>query len=299
MATRFPARALKAPLPDRVHLQIVSSAAEPPAGDGWLHEIKHDGHRLVAVVDGKGVLRLLSRNGYDRSKLFRAPFHDIAALGCELVLDGEIAVPDERGATHIGDLQDDIAQGRSDRLAYFAFDVLHLDGHDLRGCPIEERKALLERVIKAAASPRLVSVSHVVGRGAWLFEAMQKAGCEGIVSKRLGSPYRGGQSKDWLKVKVSETGVFVVTGFKELGPNRLEAIRLAEKQSGALLAAGEVRFGFTGKRLWSVLDPLRAGEAGRDGVVPVKPELWLSVKYFGRHKGGAIRDGVVLAIDGG
>jgi bifunctional non-homologous end joining protein LigD len=65
---RFPSRALKAPLPTHVRLQIVGSAAEPPAGDGWLHEIKHDGHRLVAIVDGKGVLRLLSRNGYDRSK---------------------------------------------------------------------------------------------------------------------------------------------------------------------------------------------------------------------------------------
>jgi bifunctional non-homologous end joining protein LigD len=291
---RFPPRALNAPLPNRVHLQIASSAPEPPSGDGWLHEIKHDGQRLVALVDGRGVLRLLSRNGYDRSKLFRAPFHDIAALGCELVLDGEIAVPDEKGATHISDLQDDIAQGRSDRLAYFAFDLLHLDGHDLRGCPIEERKGLLERVIKAAASPRVLSVGHVIGKGAWLFEAMRKAGCEGIVSKRLGSPYRGGQSKDWIKIKVSETGVFAVTGFKELGPNRLEAIRVAEKQSGALVDAGEVRFGFAGKGLWRVLDPMRAGKASQDGVVPVRPELWLTVKYFGRHKGGAIRDGVVI-----
>jgi bifunctional non-homologous end joining protein LigD len=292
-SVRLPPRALKASLPTRVHLQIVGSAAEPPAGDGWLHEIKHDGHRLVAVVDGTGVLRLLSRNGYDRSRLFRAPFQDITALGCELVLDGEIAVPDEKGATHISDLQDDIAQGCSDRLAYFAFDLLHLDGHDLRGCPIEERKALLERVIKAAASPRVLSVGHVIGKGQWLFEAMRNAGCEGIVSKRLGSAYRGGQSKDWLKVKVSETGMFVVTGFQELGPNRLEAIRVAEKLSGALVDAGEVRFGFAGKGLWSVLDPLRAGSA-RNGVVPVRPEIWLSIKYFGRHKGGAIRDGVVV-----
>jgi ATP-dependent DNA ligase len=146
-------------------------------------------------------------------------------------------------------------------------------------------------VIKEAASPRVVSVGHVIGKGAWLFEAMRKAGCEGIVSKRLGSPYRGGQSREWLKIKVSEAGVFVVTGFKERGPNRLEAIRVADKLSGAF---GEVRFGFAGKRLWSALDPLRAGEAGRDGVVPVKPELRLTVKFFGRHKGGAIRDGVVI-----
>jgi bifunctional non-homologous end joining protein LigD len=289
---RFPSRALEAPLPKHVRLQIVGYASEPPAGDGWLHEIKHDGHRLVAVIDRNGVLRLLSRNGYDQSRLFRAPFHDIAALGCELVLDGEIAVPDEKGATHIGDLQDDIAQGRSDRLAYFAFDLLHLDGHDLRGCPIEERKALLERVIKATASPRILSVGHVIGKGAWLFEVMQNAGCEGIVSKRLGSHYRGGQSRDWLKVKVSETGVFVVTGFKELGHNRLEAIMVAEKRGNTLVPAGEVRF-FAKKGLWSALDPLRTGKGSGD-IVPVRPEVFVSVKFFGRHKGGAIRDGIVV-----
>jgi ATP-dependent DNA ligase len=114
--------------------------------------------------------------------------------------------------------------------------------------------------------------------------------CEGIVSKRLGSRYKGGQSREWLKIKVSEIGTFVVTGFKELGPNRLEAIRVAQKLSGALVDAGKVRFGFAGKGLWSALDPLRAG-AARDGVVPVKPELWFTVKYFGRHKGAPSETG--------
>jgi bifunctional non-homologous end joining protein LigD len=287
---RFPARAVKAALPTHVRLQIVTSAAEPPAGDGWLHEIKHDGHRLVAIVDGRGGLRLISRNGHNRTKLFQAPFDAFVRLGRELVLDGEIAVPDEKGATHIGDLQDELSSGSGDRLAYFAFDLLHLDGRDLRACPIEERKGLLERMLKAAACPRVINVSHVIGKGDRLFEMAKKAGCEGIVSKRLGSRYKGGTSKDWLKIKASETGLFVVTGFKDLGPGRLEAIRVAEKLGGAF---GEVRFGFAGKRLWSALDPLRAG-AARDGVVPVRPELWLTVKYFGRHKGGAIRDGVVI-----
>jgi hypothetical protein len=74
----------------------------------------------------------------------------------------------------------------------------------------------------------------------------------------------------------------------------LEAIRVAQKQSGALVDAGEVRSGFAGKRLWTALDPLRAGST-RDGVVPVRPEIWLSIKYFGRHKSGAIRDGVVVS----
>jgi bifunctional non-homologous end joining protein LigD len=291
---RFPARGIAADLPTRIRFQVCSAAAEPPSGDGWLHEIKHDGHRLLAIVDGAGGLRLVSRNGYDRTELFRAPFNRLAALGRDLVLDGEIAVPDERGATHIGDLQEALARGDSDRLAYFAFDLLHLDGRTLRGCAIEARKALLDRVLKKAACPRVVYLGHVIGKGDRLFESARQVGCEGIVSKKLGRSYKGGPSRDWLKTKVAETGIFVITGFKELAPLRLDALRVAEERAGELVDAGEVRFGFQGKALWSVLDPLRAGAAGRDGVVPIRRGLRLQVRHFGRHKGGAIRDGVVV-----
>jgi bifunctional non-homologous end joining protein LigD len=78
-----------------------ASQSKPPAGDGWLHEPKHDGHRLIVVVAGNGTLRLLSRNGTDRTALFRVPFDHLAAVSLPIVLDGEIAVPDERGVTHI------------------------------------------------------------------------------------------------------------------------------------------------------------------------------------------------------
>ena len=143
---RFPSAAVPAGLPAPIRLPVVSPAARPPEGEGWLHEIKHDGHRLAAILDGRGGLRLISRRGYDRTPLFRAPFRELLAFGREIVLDGEIAVPDDRGVTHIGDLQDAIEQRRPERLAYFAFDLLHLDGHDLRGCQIEDRQELLRSV---------------------------------------------------------------------------------------------------------------------------------------------------------
>jgi bifunctional non-homologous end joining protein LigD len=92
-------------------------------------------------------LSLISRNGFDRTPLFRSPFRKLTATGRELVLDGEIAVPDERGVMPLDLLHDAIAGRQPDRLAYFAFDLLHLDGHDLRRCPIEERKALLREVL--------------------------------------------------------------------------------------------------------------------------------------------------------
>jgi bifunctional non-homologous end joining protein LigD len=223
--------------------QIVSPSAQPPPeGEGWLHEVKHDGHRLLAIVSG-GDLKLISRNGHDRTALFREPFDKLAAAGLPaLVLDGEIAVPDARGVTHIDLLTQAMRQRRGDQLAYFAFDLLHLDGHDLRGCAIEDRKALLRDVIGTAGASRIVAVDSMVGGGAQLFAAVRQLGAEGVVSKRGGSPYRGGPSRDWLKAKISETAAFVITGYIER-----EAVAVAELRGGALVPAGLVKFGLAGR----------------------------------------------------
>jgi len=136
-------RGAAVPLPSTFRLQIVSPCSNPPEGEGWLHEIKHDGHRLVAITDGCGALTLLSRRGHDRTPLFREPFAAVANAGRALVLDGEIAVPDERGVTHLDHLTDALTSKHAERLAYFAFDLLHLDGEDLRQRAVKHRKALL------------------------------------------------------------------------------------------------------------------------------------------------------------
>jgi bifunctional non-homologous end joining protein LigD len=123
---------------------------------------------------------------------------------------------------------------------------------------------------------------------------VRQLGAEGIVSKRAGSPYRGGVGRDWLKAKVSEEGAFVITGFVER-----EAVALAELRDGVLVPAGLVQFGLAGRDLWSRLDPLRAGPATRTGVVPVRPEMVAEVRFFRRYRSGAIRDGVLLAVEPG
>lgn len=286
-------------LPSRVELALVSPSAEPPAGDGWMHEVKHDGHRLVAILDGRGGLRLTSRNGFDRTAAFRAPFD--AALGrvrCEMVLDGEIAVPDARGVTHIADLQDAIVRRRPERLAFFAFDLLHLAGRDLRREAIEDRKTLLRDAIGDMDAARVAYVDHIIGRGAELFERVQAIGAEGIVSKRVGSPYRPGRSADWLKTKCSAVGEFVIVGLVELAGGRLEAVVVAEKiGSGEPAPMGQVRFGLAGKGLWALLDTIRTGPARRGGFVPVETLLVATVKFFGRFKASnAIRDGVLIGM---
>jgi bifunctional non-homologous end joining protein LigD len=275
--------AIPADLPREVRLQIVATCPETPDGDAWLHEIKHDGHRLVAIVAPER-LTLLSRNGYDRTALFREPFRPLAGQP-SMVLDGEIAVPDDRGVTHIDALTEAISERRSDRLAYFAFDLLHFDGHDLRRCPVEDRKALLRDVIGAARCERIVYVDHVRGIGCQLFEAVRQVGAEGIVSKRAGSLYRGGESRDWLK-----------TAFGEVDGGRVEALYIAEARAGKLVPAGTVKFGLAGKGLRQRLDALHLGLSSRSGFVPVRPKLVVRVKFFGRYKAGYIRDGVVLSV---
>jgi bifunctional non-homologous end joining protein LigD len=295
MPLTLPIGAIPAGVPGDVRLQIVTPCKKPPSGDGWLHEIKHDGHRLVAIIPGDGQLILRSRNGYDRTRVFREPFRRLIEVKLPpMVLDGEIAVPDDRGVTHLDALSDAISEGQPDRLAYFAFDLLHLDCHDLRRCPIEHRKMLLRDMIGAARCERVVYVDHVLGIGNELFEAVRQIGAEGIVSKRRGSVYRGGESREWLKTKCSETAVFAITGFSELGEGRLDAVYVAEARDGVLCPAGQVRF-FVSKGLWHVLDERRAGPA-KKGIVPVWLGLVADIKFFGRHKGGSIRDGVILSV---
>jgi bifunctional non-homologous end joining protein LigD len=288
----LPSSLIPSALPLTVRPKIVSTASEPPLGDGWLHEVKHDGHRLIAIIDGLGSIRLLSRNGIDRTPIFQFPFRDIARCGRQIVLDGEIAVPDEHGVTHIDALDDALADKQQNRLAYFAFDLLYADGHDLRGCRIEHRKALLKQVIDDAGCERIVCLDHIIGDGHRLFDYVQAVGAEGIVSKRLGRSYPHG---DWLKTKCHQSAFFIITGFQELGDGRLEAIHVAEEIGGRLVPAGQVRFGFAGRGLWYVLDQLRSGEPSK-GVVPMHPALIAEIRFYGRYKDGAIRDGVLLDL---
>ena len=122
------------------------------------------------------------------------------------------------------------------------------------------------------------------------------ANCSRRCAKRAGSAYRGGESREWLKSKCHAVGIFVITGFTELGEGRLEAIYVAEVLAGELRPVGQVRFGFAGKGLWQVLDGLRAGPTRRGGFIPVRLGLMAEIKYFGRFKGGYIRDGVILSV---
>jgi bifunctional non-homologous end joining protein LigD len=169
----------------------------PPSGTGWLHEIKHDGFRILARRDAAGV-RLITRAGNDFSSRF--PFIAMAVGRLPVrscLIDGEAIVCNERGLAVFNLIR---GYGSKASAVHCAFDLLELDGRDLRHEPIEKRKALLTKLLRNAHLSMVLN-EHFEEDGAIVYREACKLGCEGIVSKRLGSSYRSGHSANWLKVK--------------------------------------------------------------------------------------------------
>jgi bifunctional non-homologous end joining protein LigD len=176
---------------------LPSPAKAPPGGPGWLHEIKHDGIRILARRDASGV-RLITRHGNDFTARFPLAVEAVTRLPARLfLLDGEAIVINERGLA-VSDLIRHKHHGADAVLV--AFDLIELDGEDLRRMPIEERKRKMAKLVRGPY-PGIVLNEIFRGDGDVLFAHACKLGCEGIVSKRLGSPYRSGRSQHWLKIK--------------------------------------------------------------------------------------------------
>ena len=176
---------------------LPSRAERPPIGSEWIHEIKHDGYRMMVRRDASGV-RLLTRRGYDWTERF--PYIVEAAAGLTVrscLIDGEAVCCDERGLAVFALLR---YRRRAAAIFLYAFDLLELDGVDLRREPLETRKATLARLLRSCG-PGLRLVEHLDYRGDAVFHHACRLGCEGIVSKRLGSPYVSGRTRHWLKFK--------------------------------------------------------------------------------------------------
>jgi bifunctional non-homologous end joining protein LigD len=176
---------------------LPSAAERPPSGPDWVHEIKHDGYRLMARRDSGGV-RLLTRNGHDWADRYPAIVEAVKALRARsCLLDGEAVVCDANRLAVFERLR--YQRGGRD-VFLFAFDLLELDGADLRREPFETRKATLASLLRGSL-PGLQFNAHLAQPGDLVFRHACKMGLEGIVSKRLGSRYRSGRSPDWLKFK--------------------------------------------------------------------------------------------------
>jgi bifunctional non-homologous end joining protein LigD len=298
--------AARGPLPRTQPLALAMVVEKPPSGDEWLHEIKHDGYRIVARIE-EGDVRLVSRNGKDWTKEFPQVARAVGRLPAgTALLDGEVAALLPNGATSFQALQ-----RRADAavpLVYFVFDLLHLDGWDLREVRLEERKQVLRRLLEKAPDALRFS-DHVRGQGPEFYENAREAGLEGVVSKRADAPYREGRGGDWRKAKCRLTQEMVIGGWTPSSDGRgaIGALHVGFHEDGQLVYAGKVGSGFSERLLTDLQQRLEARASGacpfasvpaemKKGAHWVEPDLVAQVEFTQWTDEGRMRQPVFLGL---
>jgi len=288
--------ARRAALPTFVSPSLATLAAKAPDSADFVHEIKFDGYRVQARIGG-GKVELRTRTGLDWTDRFPTVAAALTGLKrWDAVIDGEIVSGDTRGVSDFSALQDDLKSGRRDRLVYYAFDLMHLDGYDLTGASLIDRKQLLATLIATLPKDGIVRLSeHFETEGSKMLQLARDMKLEGIVSKRRGSHYRTGRVGDWLKIKCADSQELVVAGYapSDVSPKRVAALVLGYYDKLGFTYAGRVGTGFTDKMrddFWTRLQPLRV-DTCPFGRVPeeertravhwVKPQMVIEVDFRG------------------
>jgi bifunctional non-homologous end joining protein LigD len=242
--------ARKAKMPPSIEPQLATLVEEVPRAGEWIHEIKYDGYRAICEIrDGEA--RLVTRNGKDWTDRFEPVARAAEALPArEAILDGEVVVLEPDGTTSFQSLQNALSEGRQRDLVYFVFDLLYLDGYDLRKAPLLERKEALEALLAGKAGAIRMG-DHIQGEGEQFYRHACNFALEGIICKRADQPYVSGRGKDWLKVKCLKRQEFVIVGFTDPEKSRVGfgALLLAVNQGKDLVFAGKVGTGFNDKTL--------------------------------------------------
>jgi bifunctional non-homologous end joining protein LigD len=296
--------ARRAPLPGFVPVELARLVDAAPDGASWVHEVKYDGYRMLVELD-TGDVRWFSRNGIDRSARAARLSPAIASLRARTALiDGELAVVDERGVSHFQELQQALGEKTSAQLTFFAFDLLHVDGYDLRDCALLDRKRLLKALLDRVPAKSGVHFSdHIAGDGPGFLRSACEHRLEGVVSKRADSPYRSGRSGDWLKSKCGNRQELVVVGFTEPQGMRsgIGALVLAVNEHKGLRFAGRVGTGFDQRTLASLRKTLESARtercplatpptaAQRRGVHWVEPRIVVEVAFTDWTADGSLR----------
>ena len=305
------AGAVRGKLPNKVAPQLASVADAPPDEDGWLTEIKFDGYRILASLD-HGRVRLLTRNGNDWTDRLPAVAKAVGQLYVDSALvDGELVALEKDGISSFPALQAALSNGRDQTLVYYLFDLLHLDGWDLRKCKLRDRKDRLKGIDTWHGMLRYSD--HHEGDAARMRQAACKMKLEGIICKKADAPYRSGRGHDWLKVKCTGREELLVVGWTEPAGSRtgLGALHLGYYDpQGRLHYAGGVGTGFSDETLAMLRDRLDglgasppsglmvAGEdLGADRIHWVRPELVAEVPRFTAWSGaGRVRHAVFLGL---
>jgi bifunctional non-homologous end joining protein LigD len=308
----MPKGAVRAALPATIAPMMGTLADSPPRGPGWVYEIKWDGVRAICIVEDGGV-RMVSRTG----KSCERQYPELSVLSHFLsaqtaVLDGEICALDELGRPRFSLIQPRIMaadasavahMARSKPVTLFLFDLLYLDGYDLRGVPLVDRRKLLESVVKPGGVIRL---SEIFPEGEHLLEAAREQGLEGIIAKRADSRYEARRSADWIKIKTVRQTECVICGYTHGEREYFGALILGVREKGKLDWAGNVGTGFDQALmadLYRRMQPLitsRTPFAERPKVpkdaVWIRPELVCTVKYIEWTPDGRLRAPVFAGL---
>jgi bifunctional non-homologous end joining protein LigD len=291
------------PLPAFIAPALATLSDKAPTAGKWIHEIKFDGYRLEARLDN-GKVRLLTRKGLDWTNKFPSIAAAIAKLPADSALiDGEVVVEDDKGVSSFSLLQQALKGGDHSGMAFYAFDLMHLDRDDLRPLPLHTRKAALKKLM--ARAPAALRYSESIEEpGPALLKQACKLGLEGIVSKRADAAYHSGRGYDWIKTKCSDRQEFVVAGFVPSTADRhaVGALVLGVYDNRALRYAGRTGTGFThdsARSLYKKLNALKldktpfasvpAEERGVRTPVWVAPKLVAEVDFHGWTHGDRVR----------
>jgi bifunctional non-homologous end joining protein LigD len=287
-------------MPDFVAPQLCASVERPPSGEGWCHEVKFDGYRVQLRVEG-GDVALKTRKGLDWTDKFPTIAKEGRGLP-DALIDGEIVAIDHEGLPDFSALQAAIADEKTDKLVFFAFDLLFAGDEDLRALPLHERKSRLKQLLEARKGKSRVIryVEHFEEDGDAVLESAQKMSLEGIVSKKLNAPYRSGRSESWTKTKVRAGHEVVIGGWKTTS-GKFRSLMAGVHRNGHLAFVGIVGTGFGQDKVRRLMPSLKALASdnspfsGKDApkktrdVHWLKPELVAEIEFAGWTDGGNIR----------
>lgn len=288
---------------DHADVELAKLVSEAPRGDAWLFEVKYDGYRMLAFVE-ENRARLITRNGNDYTERFPAIARSLEdwASGRAMVLDGELAVTDARGKTDFQALQGFLRNPEGKRAAYIVFDLLALDGDDVRNLPLTRRKETLEKLLEDAPEELRYSV-HVRGSGEASFHAACEQHLEGIVGKRADSPYRGARNGDWIKLKCGNEQEFIIGGYTQSAKRirEISSLLLGLRDGDGLAYVGRVGSGLSEAETCELLGAFEGLERSQppfehapkpradERVVWLEPRLVADVKFAAWTGDGLLR----------
>ncbi|WP_280156202.1 DNA ligase D [Piscinibacter sp. XHJ-5] len=260
-AVELPAGAKPAELPLAFAPQLATLVDRAPPGDDWIYEIKFDGYRLLARLDGDDV-RLFTRNGNDWTARLKSLAAAVKAIGLPSGwYDGEIVVPGKDGAPDFNALQNAFDSSRTENIRYYLFDVPYCDGHDLREVPLVQRRAVLARLMQATHDDRIRYSEDFVAKPDEILQNACRMRLEGVIGKRRDSLYVSRRSPQWIKLKCTHRQEFVVVGYTDPEGSRvgIGSLLLAiHDQDGKLRYAGKVGSGFDTRTLAALEKKLKA-----------------------------------------